>query len=368
MTEQIVVIYSVSVVLCLLLAGHWLLVRAPRPLAARVLAVNYLLHACQSGLAVMAIGYAWVPAQMLRANLAMLLGPALYSYYLTLARGRPIPSPWHLLHLLPVVAAGLLIASGSPWRTAIDWMIMASFFVYLTLIAYPLFSPQLAHLGSHQAQARLWLGILAGLLLVGLGVEAGVYLEFTRGTPVQQSWSLVAGAALFALFNGVTVLLALWRSPLLEWMHHLGRESLNRRPPLSDQQARAIFERWEDCVRQQSLHKQEGGITLNSAARKLGIPARQLSESINRVHGTGFSQYLNAYRVQQAQRLMASQPHLTLTELMSQAGFESKSHFNKEFKRLTQMSPSAYRESVALSDPEREENISSRAATARPLR
>lgn len=350
MTEQTVTIYSVNTVLCLLLAGHWLLSRALRPLAARTLGANYLLYACQSLLAVLALSDVWEPAQALRATLAMLLGPALYGYYLTLSRTTTPFSPVQLLHLLPATVVAALILGEHPGRIAIDGLIIASFFIYLILIARPLLrgASRFAHLGTHQRSAHRWLCILASLLLIGLVMEVAVYRDIARGIPPAQSPSLLLGAALFALFNGLTVLLALRRSPLLEWMHTLGEESLGRwgGPQLDEAQARDIFQRWESCVQQQSLYKLESGISLSQGGRKLGIPARQLSEAINRIHGSGFSQYLNACRVKEAQRLIAQHPNSPLTELMLEAGFSTKSHFNKEFSRLTGMTPSQYRQQL----------------------
>lgn len=355
MAKLLVGIYSASAVLCLLLGGYWLLTRALRPRAARVLGANYLLYACQAGLAVLALGYGWAPAQGLRAVLAMLLGPALYAYLLMLRKDPPRPSLIHALHLIPALAVGALMVTAHPWRIAIDMLIILSFSVYLGLLAHPLSRGRdaFAHLQPHATSAYRWLCILTALLFTGLVVELAIAWELQRGVAPTQSLALVVGAASFAAFHMLTLLLALQRSPLLEWMHRLGETSAGKwaQRRLAEDQTRDIFRRWENYVQQQQPHKREGGITLQAAARQLGLPARHLSEAINRHYGASFSQYLNACRVAEAQQLLADHPQLPLTELMLAAGFDTKSHFNREFRRITGMAPSAYRRQLPRPAP-----------------
>ncbi len=347
MIKLVVGIYSVSAVLCLLLSGYWLSTPALNPRAARVLGVNYLLYTCLSILGVLALGYDWAPAQGMRAVLAMLFGPALYTYWLSLRKNSWQVSPLYSLHLVPALAVATLIITGHPWRFVIDTLIILSFGVYLCLMAWPLLrgSQGLINLQHHAIPAYRWLCILTALLFIGLVVELGITWELSRGRAPTESLTLVIGATLSAIFHMFTLLLALQRSPLLEWMHRLGEASAGKwsKRRLEEKQVGDIFQRWEACVQEHEWYKQEGGITLQAAARKLGLPTRHLSESINRAYGASFSQYLNACRVAEAQRLLANHPDMPLTELMLAAGFDTKSHFNREFKRINQMSPSEYR-------------------------
>ena len=49
-------------------------------------------------------------------------------------------------------------------------------------------------------------------------------------------------------------------------------------------------------MKTEGLYK-EGSIKIEDFARKMGIPVRHLSETVNRIQGIGFSQYLNTYRI-----------------------------------------------------------------------
>lgn len=83
-------------------------------------------------------------------------------------------------------------------------------------------------------------------------------------------------------------------------------------------------------------------LDLSRLARRLGVPARRLSQAINRGHGVSVSHYVNALRIAEAQRLLAD-PETTVTRAMMEAGFLTKSNFNREFRRLTGASPSDWR-------------------------
>jgi len=81
-------------------------------------------------------------------------------------------------------------------------------------------------------------------------------------------------------------------------------------------------------------------LTLARLARRLVLPAKQLSAAINRSTGENVSRYVNGARVAEAQRaLRAGQ---SVTQSMLSAGFLTKSNFNREFLRVTGRTPSAW--------------------------
>ncbi|MDR3518676.1 MAG: AraC family transcriptional regulator [Azospirillaceae bacterium] len=89
---------------------------------------------------------------------------------------------------------------------------------------------------------------------------------------------------------------------------------------------------------------QDPDLTLNRLARRAGIPARQISTAINRVQGCNVSQMVNAYRIAEARRLLA-ETDMPVTTVMFESGFQTKSNFNREFRRVTGMSPREFRRS-----------------------
>lgn len=335
-------LYSLSAILCALAAAGLLLSPGPRANSTRLLGFNYSLYSLQQILAVAILSHSWQPAIVLRPSIALVLGPMLYFYYLSLIRANNSFSRWNLLHLLPslvLLLAFLFDLSLVRWT---DAAIVASFSGYFLVIVRLLLSgvSGLAHLAPYAKVAYRWLLLLAGTMLVNLMVEIGAWIEIGTNKPTYESWTIFMGALAFLIFNMLALTLALTRAPLVEWMHAL---HLPRANPLGDEQAEHVFARWQALVKERELHKREGGVTLEQAARMMGIPSRQISIAINRVYGGSFSQYLNDCRVQEAQRLLIEQPDLPITQLMLDAGFTTKSNFHKEFRRITGLPPGEYR-------------------------
>lgn len=86
----------------------------------------------------------------------------------------------------------------------------------------------------------------------------------------------------------------------------------------------------------------DSSLTLVRAARRLGVPARLVSNAVNRCSGDNFSRYMNGFRIRHAQKLLRG-TDLPVTEIMLEAGFVSKSSFNGEFRRIAGLTPSQYR-------------------------
>lgn len=345
MHQSLIHIYLSSAVLCLLLALGFLVSKKLQVLPARLLGINYGIGAAQNMLAVLLLGFSWEWAGLLRASIAMTIGPAVYFYYASLVREGQASNRMWLLHLLPAVLVLGLCVFRSPFLWLLDYLIIGSFAVYLGITITLLIGSEnrLAHLGQYAAPAYRWLVILAVLMAINLLVEILGYIEFNSGTPLGQSRSIWFGASIFLIFHATILLLVIIRAPLTEWMHALQDLRISKAKPMSDVEAQEIFTRWEQIVAERQLYKKEGGVTLEQAGRILVIPARQISQAINRTYGGSFSQYLNDCRVKAAQTLLRDHSGIPITTLMLEAGFSTKSNFNKEFLRVTGQTPSQYR-------------------------
>jgi AraC-like DNA-binding protein len=94
-------------------------------------------------------------------------------------------------------------------------------------------------------------------------------------------------------------------------------------------------------LEQQSAHL-DPDLTLSRLGRRLHVPEKRLSAAVNRVTGENVSRYVNRWRIRHASNLIAA--GTPITEAMLSSGFNTKSNFNREFQRITGVSPSQWRD------------------------
>ncbi|RSB28906.1 helix-turn-helix domain-containing protein [Enterobacter cloacae] len=107
------------------------------------------------------------------------------------------------------------------------------------------------------------------------------------------------------------------------------------------------YQRVNALISEQNLYLNPD-LTLNSLARKTGVPARQISKAVNLTCGCNVSQWINGLRIDYAQQLLRN-TDLPVTEVMLEAGFATKSNFHREFLRISGVTPTDYRRATAES-------------------
>lgn len=107
------------------------------------------------------------------------------------------------------------------------------------------------------------------------------------------------------------------------------------------EQDRELLQRVEKLLVGSKLYCDEN-LTLTRLARRLSVPARQISGAVNRLTNRNVSQFINDFRIGEACRLLreTDQP---VTMVMFESGFQTKSNFNREFRRVTGLSPANWR-------------------------
>ena len=86
-------------------------------------------------------------------------------------------------------------------------------------------------------------------------------------------------------------------------------------------------------------------LTIADLATRLGVPQRHVSYVLNAHLGVSFTDYINRLRVDYARELLVSpaRQNDTILAILHDAGFNSKSAFNRVFKEVTGQTPSAFR-------------------------
>jgi len=87
-------------------------------------------------------------------------------------------------------------------------------------------------------------------------------------------------------------------------------------------------------------------VSLPSLAKKIGEGQHHVSQVINELLNQSFFEMIAYYRIEEAKRLLQNHnnQNITIEELAEKVGYNSKSAFNKAFKKQTGLTPSRYRE------------------------
>ncbi len=89
-------------------------------------------------------------------------------------------------------------------------------------------------------------------------------------------------------------------------------------------------------------------IDLNSLASAIGEHPKSLSQAINENFNRNFFEYVNSFRIKEAQRMLADPEYNNhkIYEVMYAVGFNSRSSFNTAFKKMTGCTAKQFREEV----------------------
>ncbi len=114
---------------------------------------------------------------------------------------------------------------------------------------------------------------------------------------------------------------------------------------LSDSELNAFADSIEDYLENSSAHLQPT-ISLDALADALPMTARDLSQTINRHFGQTFIEFINQRRIANAIDRLGNEPDTSVTTIMFDSGFSSKSSFYAAFKSSAGVTPGDYRKAV----------------------
>lgn len=106
----------------------------------------------------------------------------------------------------------------------------------------------------------------------------------------------------------------------------------------------AIQNRLDELMNDEKIYK-DADLNLQTLASHLSITPHQLSRLLNEQLKVSFRNYVNAYRVDEAKRLLVTNRKMSISMVCYEAGFGSYSTFHGAVKEVTGMSPQELRES-----------------------
>ncbi|MBV8213349.1 MAG: helix-turn-helix domain-containing protein [Verrucomicrobia bacterium] len=95
------------------------------------------------------------------------------------------------------------------------------------------------------------------------------------------------------------------------------------------------------------LANQADPIDLDKVAQAMHVSTFYFCKMFKKATGLTFTDYLSRVRVEKAKTLLLN-PHLRISEIAYDVGFQSLTHFNRMFRKIVGESPTAYREAKSV--------------------
>ena len=120
--------------------------------------------------------------------------------------------------------------------------------------------------------------------------------------------------------------------------------------PPADEMQQLMMEKVCRMMEEEQLYL-NSKLKVQHVAERLGTNRTYLSGCINTVKGYSFTQLVNAYRVEHAQRLLRQQPDMKIVTVAYSSGFGSEMSFFRAFKSVTGTSPKEWKNNTHPSTP-----------------
>ncbi len=299
---------------------------------------------------------------------ALLLGPLLYFYVLSVVRPGFAFSGKVFFHFLPfllfTVTFQITYHSFSadeqqfiqqaihnqtlPWGFYVTMVVLyghvVCYFV-ASLREISRYELQIRNLYSDLAQHTLkWLRFLiAAMLTIILVSFINVILPFVGS----RGWFVPGFAlllSLFFLFVNAVVFKGLQQPQLFAGLT-LQDEQKYKGSPLTSGEKDRLHQQLKNLMETQKPWLNPD-LSLEELAKLVETTPKKLSQVINEVFEQSFFDYINTHRIKEAASIFdtSTDPKLTVLEVLYLVGFNSKSSFNSLFKKKLGVTPSAYRQ------------------------
>ncbi len=278
-------------------------------------------------------------------QVAFLFGPLLWLYSRSIINIRS--GRWEFVHFTPFAMMIIFMAVKkavdpdylfwfSPFRFYASELILIHSLVYIVLTGHGIFRNiglYLKYVDQSPGFKTLYCFLLAGFITLWV-LKFNTFLVMDiwrryRLCPYTTSLYFIAG---FLFFN-ILVYLALIRPDLFTWKKKYQNTNLPQ-----EKKEQIINE----LLRQMEVEKiyTDSSLTLTLLAKKIGISVLYLSQIINEEFKVGFSEFVNTYRIKEAEGLLfKTRDEYTVQQIMYEVGFNSKSAFNNAFRKYCGCTP-----------------------------
>lgn len=271
----------------------------------------------------------------------MAIGPLYYFFALSCTRKTFRLTTKHFLHFIPAIIGfiiGLLLEEHHTTTLPLGIFLTLFIFYYLHFLVYLFFSYryvlQQKEAGLSQDTFVVLRLFFYGLLIIWVAYVLNLFDDVIP---------YVIGPILYSIVAYVISYIVISKGYMSRLDHTKYKTN-----PVSDEQTDYIYAKVLKLMVDEKQF-QDAGLTLKTLSESLHVSPQVLSQVINQKSAGNFNSFVNAFRIEEAKRLLHKEEfkNQTIASIAFEVGFNSISSFNTAFKKATGETPMAYRQQVS---------------------
>lgn len=339
MSSILIILVILTTMLFMVAGGYWLSWRHIKSHSWWLSVAFLLLLGCHFALLLVQFTIGEKLINVIRGLSAVALPVIGYLAFAVSSREKNVLKYGDCIHVLPIALFTYMFTL--TLQFANHWLILTDVFYGVLLLRLK---------WCHLPVSPIWImtcRLMGGLFLLFASLDTWILWHFMMQGPVVQFKALLIVLLMATCFGLGVVLFSIFNNQCLnDVFTKLGVELSNRlqRHRLDESLLVEIAGAVQHYVVNSRCYIDEK-CNLKSVACAVQYPIRHVSAAVNHHFGYGFSTFINDHKVEEAKRLLRSceVQNKSITEIMYESGYQTKSSFNREFLRRVHMSPSSYR-------------------------
>lgn len=226
----------------------------------------------------------------------------------------------------------------SPFQSvATDYIITAAY--YIQSISYTFFAFKLIHQKGDNSKNQYWLkNLLLAFLVVWIMFLSQVLFSIAGNMSLALIFKTLGVISILILAN-LTLVIAIYSPELFFKGLRVMKKSTIQNSVITQENYNGIL----SLMSEKGLYTNPN-LKLADVSNAMGLSERNTSLLIKTYHEGNFYDFLNSFRIEEAKRLfIEKQDSLTISEVLYDVGFNSKSVFNTLFKKKVGMTPTEFK-------------------------
>ncbi|MEO6037093.1 MAG: helix-turn-helix domain-containing protein [Saprospiraceae bacterium] len=301
----------------------------------------------------------------LSAHFPLLYGPIVWLYLRSIYTGRPL-SRRDAAYLIPFLLATAVFL---PWygldaatkRTILlgqghfpvsrQVLFLIQWLRILHLTAYALWNFWYIRRQPVLGATTRWATLLNGFY-IGFLLAYAAYFVLVRFSFFNTAWDYHISAAM-AAFVYLIAYAGYVQPAVFEGfsLTEAAAVAKYKNSGLTAEASRSLLQKLDGLMAVEKLYRNPA-LGLDALAARLEASKHHVSQVINAYRNANFFEYLNQLRIEEAKELLAetTRDDLHVIEVAYAVGFNNKVSFNTTFKKITGLTPTAYRKSHGRTD------------------